>query len=62
FIGMAQRTVVLADHSKLGRVSTTHVVPLSAIDTVVTDSGASAAVLSELVAAGTQVVVAEVSP
>jgi DeoR/GlpR family transcriptional regulator of sugar metabolism len=59
FIAMAQRTVVLADHSKLGRVSTTHVVPLSAIDTVVTDSGADAQVLSDLVAAGTQVVVAE---
>ncbi len=60
FIGMAQRTVVLADHSKLGRVSTTHVVPLSAIDTIVTDSGAAPDVLAELVSAGTQVVVAEV--
>ena len=28
FIENAQRAVVLADHTKLGRVSTTHVVPL----------------------------------
>ena len=29
FISMARRTVVLADHTKLGRVSTTHVVPIN---------------------------------
>jgi DeoR/GlpR family transcriptional regulator of sugar metabolism len=62
FISMAQRTIVLADHSKLGRVSTTHVVPLTAIDTVMTDSGAGSDVLAGLVAAGTRVVVAEVRP
>jgi DeoR family fructose operon transcriptional repressor len=61
FIAMAQRTVVLADHTKLGHVSTTHVVPLSAIDTVVTDDGAPAGVLAELRASGTHVVVAEVA-
>jgi DeoR family fructose operon transcriptional repressor len=60
FIEMAQRTVVLADHSKLGRVSTTHVVPLSSIDVVVTDSGASQVGVDALRSAGTEVVVAEV--
>jgi DeoR/GlpR family transcriptional regulator of sugar metabolism len=61
FIAMARRTVVLADHSKLGRVSTTFVVPLSAVDTVVTDSGAAPDVLDDLRAAGTHVLVAEVA-
>ena len=61
FIQMARRTVVLADHTKLGRVSTTHVVPLSSIDTVVTDDGAAAEVLVQLRRSGTHVVVAEVS-
>jgi DeoR/GlpR family transcriptional regulator of sugar metabolism len=62
FMAMARRTVVLADHTKLGRVSTTQVVPLSDIDTVVTDAGAPAEVLVQLRAAGTQVVVAEATP
>ena len=61
FISMARRTVVLADHTKLGRVSTTHVVPLSTIVTVVTDDGAATDVLERFRQSGTQVVVAEVS-
>jgi DeoR/GlpR family transcriptional regulator of sugar metabolism len=60
FISMARRTVVLADHTKLGEVSTTHVVPLSSIDTVVTDDGAADHSLADLRASGTRVVVAEV--
>lgn len=62
FIESAQRCVVLADHSKLGRVSTTHVVPLSAIDTVVTDTGAPTQVIADLQSAGTNVIVAERTP
>ena len=62
FIGNAQRCVVLADHTKLGRVSTTHVVPLSAIDTVVTDTGAATQVITALQRAGTNVVVSELTP
>lgn len=62
FIAMAQRTVVLADHTKLGRVSSTHVVPMASIDTVVTDSQAPGHVLDALRASGTHVVVAEVTP
>jgi DeoR/GlpR family transcriptional regulator of sugar metabolism len=61
FISNAQRTVLLADHTKLGRVSTTHVVPLTAIDTIVTDTGAATRTIDDLRSAGTQVVVAEVS-
>lgn len=59
FIAMARRTVVLADSSKLGRVSTTHVVPLSKIHTIITDDGASNACISQLQSSGAQVVVAE---
>ncbi|HEX5016454.1 MAG TPA: DeoR/GlpR family DNA-binding transcription regulator [Actinomycetes bacterium] len=62
FIDMAQRTVVLADHTKLGRVSTRQVVPLDALHTVITDPGATPSVIDELSAAGTQVIVAELSP
>jgi DeoR/GlpR family transcriptional regulator of sugar metabolism len=62
FISMAQRTVVLADHTKLGRVSTRQVVPLDALHTVVTDPGAPPSVIDDLSAAGTQVVVAELAP
>jgi DeoR/GlpR family transcriptional regulator of sugar metabolism len=61
FISNSQRTVLLADHSKLGRVSTTHVVPLTLIDTVVTDTGADTHTIDDLRSAGTQVVVAELS-
>lgn len=52
----ARRTVVLADHTKLGRVDFAHVVPLSAVDTVVTDTGAEPELVEEIEAAGTRVV------
>ena len=60
FMEMAQRTVVLADHTKLGRVATTHVVPLSAIDVVVTDGAAGGDQLDALRRGGTSVLIAEV--
>jgi DeoR family transcriptional regulator of aga operon len=62
FIENAQRCIVLADHTKLGKVSTTHVVPLSAINTVVTDTAAATQVIAELRKAGTKVIVSEVNP
>lgn len=52
----ARRTVVLADHTKLGRVDFAHVVPLSAVDTLVTDTGAEPELVDEIEAAGTRVV------
>ena len=61
FIENAQRCIVLADHTKLGRVSTTHVVSLRAIDTVVTDTGADTQVIADLQNAGTNVIVAELT-
>lgn len=51
-----RRTVVLADHTKLGREDFAQVAPLSAIDTLVTDTGASPELAEEFEAAGTRVV------
>jgi len=52
----ARRTVVVADHTKLGRTDFAHVAPLSAVDTLITDSGAAVELVDELEAAGLQVV------
>ncbi len=52
----ARRAVVLADHSKIGRVEFAHVVPVAQIDTVVTDSGVEPELAEELEAAGPRVV------
>ena len=57
-VANARRTVVLADHSKIGRAEFAHVVPLSAIDTVITDSGVEPELVEELEAAGPRVVTA----
>ncbi len=57
-VANARRTVVLADHSKIGRVEFAHVVPVSAIDTVITDSGVEPELVEELEAAGPRVVTA----
>ena len=54
----ARRTVVLTDRSKIGRVDFAHVVPLSAVDTVITDSGAEPELVEEIEAAGPRVVIA----
>jgi DeoR/GlpR family transcriptional regulator of sugar metabolism len=39
-LGQGGRVIIVADHSKCGRVSIAFLAPLSAIDTLVTDSGA----------------------
>lgn len=58
FLEMARRTVLLVDHTKLGRVSTTFVAGVTGIDTVVTDAAADPRQVRGLTAAGTRVVVA----
>ncbi len=55
-IGAARRVVALADASKLGRVAFTTVVPLSAVDVLVTDAEASHHELLEIAAAGVEVI------
>jgi DeoR/GlpR family transcriptional regulator of sugar metabolism len=62
FLSLCQQAVVLADHTKIGRVATTHVAPVSQIDMVITDSGASPEALKALRHTGAQVLVAEVTP
>ena len=57
-IANAERTVVLADHTKLGVRSLCHVAPLASISQVITDSGADPAVVERLRAAGVVVVIA----
>lgn len=60
YIACAQKTILLADHTKLGQTCTTHVVDLEKIDTVVTDEGASPALVDALREAGTRVLISRV--
>jgi DeoR family transcriptional regulator, fructose operon transcriptional repressor len=55
-IAASHRVVVLADHTKLGRVDLARVAPLTAVDTLVTDAGVDAAVAAEVEEAGVRVV------
>ncbi len=57
-VASARRTVVLTDHSKIGRVDFAHVAPLADIDAILTDSGAEPELIEELEAAGPRVVTA----
>lgn len=59
-IAAARRSIVLADSSKLGRVTFATVAPLSAIDAVVTDAPAAQQAAGELAAAGAEVIEAKV--
>jgi DeoR/GlpR family transcriptional regulator of sugar metabolism len=52
---VGRETIILADHTKLGRTASAFVAPTSAIHTLVTDQGASAEVLYALRAAGVRV-------
>jgi len=55
-IAGARRTVVLADHTKIGRVEFVLVAPVSAVDTLITDSGLDEELADEVEAAGPRVV------
>lgn len=55
-IAAARRTVVLADHTKVGRVEFVHVAPLSAVDTLITDSCLYEELADEVEAAGPRVI------
>ncbi|GAB4099036.1 DeoR/GlpR family DNA-binding transcription regulator [Sinomonas halotolerans] len=58
--GAAARLVVLADHSKYGLVSLATILPLDAVDTLVTDNQLSDAALEEVRQSVPDVVVADV--
>ena len=55
----ANRTVLLADHSKIGKVASAFVAGLESVDLLITDSGANKAILRDLRAKGLEVAVVE---
>jgi DeoR/GlpR family transcriptional regulator of sugar metabolism len=54
----ARRVIVVADASKLGRQGFTPIVPLSDVDTLITDSEADPALVAEIRAVGVEVLLA----
>lgn len=61
FIGQAARTVVIADSTKIGKVTFARICGTEVIDTLVTDSGMDAGVRSATEAAGVEVIAADVA-
>ena len=55
---LASETIIVADHTKFGRVSTVFVAPIDAIDVLVTDGAAPADMVAALRGAGVDVCVA----
>lgn len=55
-VAASRRTVVLTDHTKFGRADFAQVAPLSAVDTVITDSELEPELADEIEAAGPRVV------
>lgn len=55
FLERARRTVVIADSSKIGRVTFARIVPLARVDDIVTDTGADPQQLRELAEAGVRI-------
>lgn len=58
-VAAAQRVVVLADHTKIGRDTMCQTVPTDRIDVLITDREADEAIVRALVAAGVDVVIAD---
>lgn len=58
-VAKAQRTVVVADGSKVGRVALAQMAPIEAISMLITDESADAAALAAIRAAGVEVVIAQ---
>jgi DeoR/GlpR family transcriptional regulator of sugar metabolism len=59
-IDVSDQLIVVADHTKLGRVCLMPVAPLKRVDCLVTDSGASAEMVEAIRANGPTVEIAEV--
>ena len=59
FIGQAARTVVIADSTKIGKVTFARICGTDVIDTLVTDSGIDPAVRTATEAAGVEVILAD---
>lgn len=54
----ARRVVVVADHTKIERIALTHVMPITGVDTFVTDASAPIAACEAMRQAGVQVITA----
>ncbi len=55
FLERARRSVVIADHSKIGRVTFARIVPLARVHDIITDSGADPERLRELGESGVRI-------
>ena len=60
-IEMAPELIVVADHTKFGKVASAYVAPVERVTTLVTDVGADPAFLSRLREMGVRVIVAGLS-
>jgi len=58
-IGMALELIVLADHTKLGKVTSAYIAPVDRISTLVTDPGADPEIVARLRDEGVRVILAE---
>ena len=58
-IARAQKTIIVADHQKIGRVGFSHICGVGASHTLVTDSGCEEVVLERIRATGAEVHVAQ---
>jgi DeoR/GlpR family transcriptional regulator of sugar metabolism len=57
-LGIGRKVIIVADHTKCGRVSTAFVAPISAIQKLVTDSGTSPEFVEALRTKGIEVLTA----
>ena len=61
-VSLGRQVIVVADHTKLGRVSTVLVAPIAAVDVIVTDSMAPADQVEAIRTAGVEVIIADEMP
>jgi DeoR/GlpR family transcriptional regulator of sugar metabolism len=57
-IGISPELILVADHTKLGTISTSRVAPITAVNTLVTDAGAPPEMVKEFEKLGVKVLVA----
>jgi DeoR/GlpR family transcriptional regulator of sugar metabolism len=57
-VRLSNHVIVVADHTKVGRTAPAVVAPLSAVHTLVTDSGVAPEAVQSLTDAGIRVIVA----
>jgi DeoR family fructose operon transcriptional repressor len=56
-LGMGRQSIVLADHSKFGCVSTVFLAPVDAADLVITDAGIDPRAADAVVSVGMQLII-----